>query len=439
MKKGSVRFLMAILIVLVFVASWYTMYSDYQKAEAEYNSALKLAREKRDAGLVEVAEECYKATLALRDTVELRDEIAQFYLEYADQNTYLGFCEELISLYPTEAVGYERLLKLYHKNGEYASCFSIINSANKRKIDSKTISNIAAEIAYKYRVITTNVANVQFFSSGACAVQKADGMWGFVDSLGNMVLGFAYEELRPFTNSGLAAVKKKDSDFCLVDASGVRRAVDTQKRNIEDCTSVLTGMIAVKYNGKWHYCDADLKELFGSYDYAGGFNCGVAAVVENGEWRIINTSGKVVGNEKYEEIVVDDKGIAFRNNQAFAKKNGKYILINTEGKQIGNSSWEAVDAFSSNQPAAVKNGGKWGYLDASGKIVVDYQYEDAKSFCNGFAAVKVSSSWGYIVLEDYSLKIDAEFSEAKDFSTSGTAFVQKDDKWCLLKIYRLAV
>ena len=44
----------------------------------------------------------------------------------------------------------------------------------------------------------------------------------------------------------------------------------------------------------------------------------------------------------------------------------------------------------------MKNGGKWGYIDETGRVVISYMYEDAGGFSEGLAAVKKGGKWGYI-------------------------------------------
>ena len=87
--------------------------------------------------------------------------------------------------------------------------------------------------------------------------------------------------------------------------------------------------------------------------------------------------------------------------------------------------------------AAVMKDGKWGFIDADGKVVVDYQYEMAQSFANGMAAVMVGEKWGYIDAEDFGMKIQPAFNAARDFSSEGTTFVIDGERWRLLRIYRL--
>ncbi|MDR0931322.1 MAG: WG repeat-containing protein [Clostridiales bacterium] len=45
---------------------------------------------------------------------------------------------------------------------------------------------------------------------------------------------------------------------------------------------------------------------------------------------------------------------------------------------------------------AVKLNGKWGFIDENGKVIIDYQFEDAVSYDNTRAFVKLGGKWGII-------------------------------------------
>ena len=114
------------------------------------------------------------------------------------------------------------------------------------------------------------------------------------------------------------------------------------------------------------------------------------------------------------------------------------MLIDTTGNQVGTETWDEVDAFNMNEPAAVKKGNLWGYIDSTGKVLSEYKFENAKSFSNGMAAIQRENAWGYIALEDFNEKIECVFDDANDFSNGGSAFVKDGERWVLIKIYRLS-
>ena len=79
-----------------------------------------------------------------------------------------------------------------------------------------------------------------------------------------------------------------------------------------------------------------------------------------------------------------------------------------------------------------------GYVDFTGTEVVPCQYDNARSFTNGMAAVKRNGKWGYIERETFEEVIECQFEDAQDFSNGGSAFVYEDGLWTLMKVYRLS-
>lgn len=46
--------------------------------------------------------------------------------------------------------------------------------------------------------------------------------------------------------------------------------------------------------------------------------------------------------------------------------------------------------------AAVKQNGKWGFIDKAGQEFLPFLYDEADSFSKGFAEVKMDTLWGVI-------------------------------------------
>lgn len=437
MSKGNIRLISIVAIVVLFLLSWYSLIDNSIKDTRLYNGYITTAREKADSELYDDAQDNYMNALNMRDSLELRGEIADFYKTIGKESNYVGFCEQIVEKYPYDNLGYERLVEYYKEKANYKTCFSFVEKASKRGVESQKIKDIANELAYEYELSYFAFEKVSAYSGGLYPVKKTDGYWGYVNAKGSTQISFTYEDADCFTSSGLAAIKTQEGKYFLIDTSNRKKVVSHDDRKIEDCTNLISGKIAVKYDGKYHYCDSEFKELFGSYDYAGAFYCGVAAVKDGENWFIINEKGEKVSDKSYQDIKVDEKGIAFRNNVAFAKQGEKYILIDTSGNQVGSESWDDADAFNSDQPAAVKKGELWGYADHTGNIVLKYKYESAKSFSNNMAAVARNNKWGYISIDEFEEKIECSFQDAKDFNDSGSAFVFSNNKWTLLKLYRL--
>lgn len=433
MKKGNMKMLISVALIAILCLSWYTMLDDASTQQDQYDGYLTIAREKRENTLYDDALEQYALALEMNNSMELREEIADFYKQIKRWDSYLRFCEDTISQFPYDERAYIRMVEYYNSVEDYKQCFTYLDKASKRQIVSAQLQEMKASLLYVFEYKHYGFEQVRVFAKNVCAVQKSNGKWGYTNLKGETYLGFNYLSASEFIGD-YVAVQLESGEYALIDGSGREKSKDPEKKAIEDCTFFFDGKMAVKYNGKYHYCDTEFKELFGAYDFAGTFNFGYAAVMNDGVWYFIDPQGNQVG-ETFEDIKVDEKGVAFRNGVAFVKKNGKYILVDTAGNAVCNDSWVDVDCFNSDQPAAVYNGEAWGFVNTAGQLVVDYTYESAKSFANGFAAVAQQGKWGYIILEDYTLKIEYQFVDAADFSKGGTAYVKSQNGWDLIRLY----
>jgi len=74
-------------------------------------------------------------------------------------------------------------------------------------------------------------------------------------------------------------------------------------------------------------------------------------------------------------------------------------------------------------------------VNNAGEEIISPQYEDARSFSNGFAAVKQDEKWGYINLQG-EMVIEPQFIDVRDFTASGSALVLVGGDWRLLRLYQ---
>jgi hypothetical protein len=104
----------------------------------------------------------------------------------------------------------------------------------------------------------------------------------------------------------------------------------------------------------------------------------------------------------------------------------KYGFIDETGKFVVNPQYENVNQFSEGFAAVCVGQGcywgtqykdkehKWGYIDREGKIAITPQFDKASGFKGGLAAVSIGGKWGYID-ESGKYVINPQFSIAMPF------------------------
>ena len=76
-------------------------------------------------------------------------------------------------------------------------------------------------------------------------------------------------------------------------------------------------------------------------------------------------------------------------------QDGKEGYIDKTGKIVINPQFDEAWTFSEGL-AKVKIGNKLGYIDKTGKYVINPQFDKAEKFSNGLAKVDIGGNWGYI-------------------------------------------
>lgn len=77
------------------------------------------------------------------------------------------------------------------------------------------------------------------------------------------------------------------------------------------------------------------------------------------------------------------------------RKECKYMVYDLNGNLLDTYNL-LRNNWSGNAIFAVKKGGKWGYIDGYGKVIIPLEYEEVRNFSEGLAAVRKDGKWGYI-------------------------------------------
>ncbi len=102
----------------------------------------------------------------------------------------------------------------------------------------------------------------------------------------------------------------------------------------------------------------------------------------------------------------------------------KWGYIDKTGKMVIEPQFDKVKAFSGGL-ATVEINGKWGYIDKTGRMVIEPQFDDTGSFSEGLAAAKKTYSGLYEYIDKTGKAvIEPQFEKAGSFS-EGLAPVEK--------------
>jgi len=429
--KGYAKFFPLILVVL-FVASIYSIASEGQKIQDNYNQLLEDARGYAKDGILVDALGSYNDALQINDSLPVRIEAGEMLLDLGERNTAINWAKDIALQYPYEPKAYEFLLTIYYKSEDYAGFFKELDTMNGRNVQSKAVNKMLKEIKFSY-FLDTNYEDVSLFSEGLCAVAK-DESWGYVLENGNSTIGLEFKAAGAFEN-GLAPVLTESNDMFFINANGDNKKIIARNLAAKQFGLLANDILPVFDGTLWGYYSTDGKRLHGGYEKASAYSVeGIAAVYKNDSWGFVNRKGDYISNERFENVATNELGVAFNQNRACAVLDDVVVILDNTGTILTTTNYDDARPFGSDGLAAVCRAGLWGFMDIDGKMVIDVQYEDARSFENGFAAVRISEKWGFINLKGAQV-VEPAFSDARDFSTSGSVYVKVDEKWTLLKFY----
>ena len=215
---------------------------------------------------------------------------------------------------------------------------------------------------------------------------KVDGLYGFIDATGRVVIKPQYSDVRDFTE-GVAPVQ-----------------VSRRCGYIDH-----TGTFAIA----------------ATFVQGGRFKGGLAAVMDqDGDWGYIDKTGRYVIKPQFTEAH------DFSERLAAVEKGGRWGFIDTTGRFVISPRFTDADNFGEGMAPAVKGDletGLWGYVDRTGSWVIEPSYGDALPFSPGLAAAITDQSslapavgtngWGYID-KTGKFVIQPQFTSADPFAGS---------------------
>ena len=144
---------------------------------------------------------------------------------------------------------------------------------------------------------------------------------------------------------------------------------------------------------------------------------------QNGKKGAKNTEGKVIITPEYDDLTLDeqlykavknnkigyfhldgtvatkiefDSSYAFADGYAVVFIANKQGLLNKDGKLILPIKYDVIDVATDQKFISLQTGGKLGFADLNGKVIVEPTYDQIPEFLGGFAPVMLNNAWGVI-------------------------------------------
>ena len=242
-------------------------------------------------------------------------------------------------------------------------------------------------------IIPLQFAEVGEFSEGLAAAQDVEsGKWGYIDRTGTFIISPQFRTAS-FFSEGLAGVRMEDSDGWYINRSG-ELIIPGYGGSI-----VQNGMALVKKQGKTIFTDKKGKELFEVSGDAWPVGGGLIAFMKNGRMGFVDRQGIVIIQPIY-HCDVNWRDQQFEERITPVSKlmpNGKdkFGFIDISGKTVVDFQYDWAEQFFDGLAMVVKDG-KYGYINTAGEVVIPLEFDGAEHFSEGLAAMKVNGSWGFM-------------------------------------------
>lgn len=235
------------------------------------------------------------------------------------------------------------------------------------------------------KVLESQYEAVEKINRNNCYIVKKDGKQVLIKKDGTEILKDGYDEIKDILkNQDAGIIYKKDNKYGIKTMSGEEKI----SAKYEDLVETRPGIFIAKKDGKYGIIDIDdnkkLEFKYNSLKYK-------------------ETADIYIGeDEKFNNEILDNNyevkltGILTDLNE----EKGYLELRKEDGSKYYNFKFEEKeesDIFASKTLYVSKKDGKYGFVDKTGKIVVDYIYDDATMQNEyGFAGIKKDGKWGSI-------------------------------------------
>ncbi|MBN1882372.1 MAG: WG repeat-containing protein [Deltaproteobacteria bacterium] len=228
------------------------------------------------------------------------------------------------------------------------------------------------------------------FGEGLAPV-RVDRQWGYINAAGEMVIEPMYATAWTFAD-GLAPV-----------GGGVMWGyIDTEgdvaiSPTYTDAFRFSEGMAAVRMaegiTKKWVFINTDGSvAIDGDFTFIDSFSDGLAAVYVEDRWGYINQTGDFVIKPTFEDAYSFTEGLA----QVY--QDGGYVFIDNKANVVIKSEDVPFDnaGLFREGLSPIQVGELWGYMNTSGDVIIEPQFEEAYSFSDGLGLIKLEGRYGYI-------------------------------------------
>lgn len=221
--------------------------------------------------------------------------------------------------------------------------------------------------------------NAAPFTEGFAPVQQYD-RWGLIDTLGNEILTCRFEHITFPDHGVVLAGDSLGMSLFQLPKRPSQNAIQLTPPLYMPITRVTQNRIGVLRDGKQGFLDLTGDEIIPcTYDEIGLFRYGRTLARLDNRYGIIDTLGNTILPIEYEDHTTKGYKYVYYDSLALVEKGGRLGYVDLQGNIVIPLNLQQAYHFSEGL-AAVRYGGLWGYIDTHGDLYLPLLFEYASPF-----------------------------------------------------------
>lgn len=431
---GTMRIVLALLLV-VCAGSWGWLIAGHRRGEKQYAAQKEKAAVCYEKKIYDEALElCQTCKKTHPDDADVLYLTAKIYYATERYDSAIASCTQFLEQKPENEKGLLLKARSYAAQKQYAKAAELLQSAP----DTEAVKKYRTELDGMFKLTFSDYSMVGGWFEAADGRQLAmvvsNKKVSLVTAAGKTYLSGNFSELGQPSDDGKLFPAVLEEEHCFVDKDGKRRKVPDVEYGF--LGPLWEDLAPAEREGTWGYVTEDFEETHFDYDRTWPFVDGTALVWKGGSYEVVDHSFRTVKKCEFTKVLENEYGMVCNCGVMIGMVNDHWRLYDTAGKRIG--SWEAEQiAFPEEKDGLVAfcRDGKWGYATQKGTVVLEPRYEEARSFSNGYGAVKEGGLWGYVNRMGETV-IPYQFINAYPISRNGTAWTANNAGFSLLSLYK---
>lgn len=351
---------------------------------------------------------------------------------------------------PVRLVTYDSKTGTFNISDRHSFSYSVMeNSCPAFEFNSKAYIPLrllceAMNINIKYNEadhsvhITYPDYSTGFYNEDGVAIACKGSKYGLVNSHGETLLPFEYDDISNYDNPSLFKVIQNHR--CALASSEGKLLTDII---YNDAEYISPEKIYLRIGEDVGICDIDGRIIvpvkYEDAAYSGNL---IAMVKEGSRWYLLNCATGVLSETQYNEVYEIRTGIHTDNNMIkgyYVKKNGKWGCIDSFGNTVIETKYEGLDKFDLKGRARVIYNGKFGIVDCGGAEVISTGYDYIYPFGNlSVAVAQLGSRYGAVNL-DGSVAVHFEYDYLYSFADNPSTVAYRNNEFSIISTDGLPV